>query len=113
MFDAGTEVPKWATYSDREIDISDNWIDHMDPENECGCHVIACMNGDIDGQLTIDGIIVDDGVCKQYYSREKAMTLLGYETIVYIEQWEMEAAAPWGDAHAHQERGQLAVGAFS
>lgn len=96
--------PDWAYRSDREIDISDVYVDEIDPENEQGAVVTAFMvNGavkcwDNRGDFNADGfhltgISIETENETTFHDRDGAATLLGVNAIWRVEQHEMEAVA--------------------
>ncbi len=89
--------PTWARTAARTCDISDIWVDEVDPENEEGVEATAFLGkrGDI---LHLDGISVNDWVTT-FQDRAWAEGTIGLGAIYRIEQCEMEAA---GDAIMHQ-----------
>lgn len=99
-----TTKPDWATKADREIDLSDVWIDECDPQNEEGAEVIGYMTSErvlcsdryhndvlADG-FELTGISVEIDGLRFFYNREAARKLIGVDAIWRVEQHEMEAA---------------------
>jgi len=90
---------------DSETDLSDNWIDQVDPENCTGAVVTGYLTHElieVDGatpdrppgwvyQTRLTHIIVSDGVEDLVYRRDAVINLLTAETVQNIEdchcQW--------------------------
>lgn len=81
--------PAWTT-ADLVGDITDNWIDEVDPQAELGEVVSAYFKADIDGELTLRGISVEGSGYVLYHDRLKAEAFLSIETIWRIEEVAME-----------------------
>lgn len=90
-FQTSAIKPKWTT-CDRVVDISDNYIDEIDPENQQGAAVAGYLMTDTQGFMFLEGIRVEVDGEEFYYDRQSAHTLLGQDAVHRIEQYEMEAA---------------------
>ncbi len=96
--------PEWASRADREVDLSDVYVDEIDPQNEQGAVVtgfmkseaITCQDeryNDFDADaFRLEGICIEVADLTFFYDREAASLLLGVDAIWRVEQHEMEAA---------------------
>ncbi|MGB1214861.1 MAG: hypothetical protein ACPG4X_15955 [Pikeienuella sp.] len=84
-----TTAPKW-TVCDREIDITDIWLEETDPLNERNEVATAYLeDAGVDGQLEVAGIsITEPEGDKTYRDRNWAGKVLGWGAIYRIEQYE-------------------------
>lgn len=87
-----TEKPTWA-FAQREADITDVWLEQVDPENETGVSVTAFLSADSDGDLQLNGVAVEDIGVTLFYGREYLREQLGMDAIWRIESNEMEVAS--------------------
>ena len=76
--------PVWTAAAVIE-DISDVWIDEVDPQNEQGAEVLAYFCEDSDHELELRGIAVNDGVTL-FYDRSEAVKFLGVENVWRVEE---------------------------
>jgi hypothetical protein len=84
MLHRHVQPPAWTAAAIIE-DISDVWIDEVDPENEQGAEVLAYLCEDSDHDLEIRGISVNDGVTL-FYDRDAVLSkFLNIETIWRVE----------------------------
>lgn len=97
--------PDWTRKADRITDMSDAWMEMMDPENERGevCMAfleavdVPCYNAregcfDAPGFRLI-GISIEDTTGKIYRDRDWCHKILGADVIWRVEASEMETAA--------------------
>jgi len=95
--------PAW-TLCDMTLDLTDNWMEATDPENEWGeeCtgyfdkEPTAAWDGTGDCWMTgytLKGLRIDDGGTPAWIDREGALKILGFRTVHRIEDMMMEDAA--------------------
>lgn len=83
--------PKW-TAAAVIADISDVWVEEVDPENEQGAEVLAYLCEDSDHDLEIRGISVNDGV-PVFWDRDAVLSrFLNIETLWRVEEAEAQSA---------------------
>ena len=84
-------APAW-TVCDRVIDITDVWIDEMDPQNEDNAVVEAYLAGNNqDDQLEVVGISIEEDGQKVYRTRQWFMNVIGADALYRIEEYEFQA----------------------
>ena len=85
-------TPEWVV-CDREVDITDVWLEETDPENERGESATAYLTANkYDDGMEIAGIsITEPEGDKSYRERDAASRILGWAAIYRIEQYEMQA----------------------
>ncbi|MDP5216721.1 hypothetical protein Q5Y75_05780 [Ruegeria sp. 2205SS24-7] len=101
-FDRHHTRPDW-TICDRKVDMSDVWIEEMDPEGERGEEVTAFMDSadliasndrhedvHVTGMKLV-GICISDGSTPVYRDREWCVNKLGVDVVWRVEEYEMEA----------------------
>lgn len=96
--------PDWATSCDRTVDVSDIWMEQVDPENEEGAIVTACLSAEIEHfgshdhnsfygyRFTVLGVIVETRGLTEYRDRKWLIRAFGWDCVSQIEEPEMEAA---------------------
>lgn len=82
--------PNFAKQADHQCDVSDNWIDEVDPENAQGAEVIAYFSNH-DGILSLTGICIADDLATTWEDRAGALKSLTPETVRRIEDMEADA----------------------
>jgi len=82
--------PNFAKSADHECDVSDNYIDEVDPENEAGAEVTAYFDK-VDGFLHLTGLCISEDMATTWEDRDGALKLLTPETVRRIEDLEGEA----------------------
>ncbi len=89
---AETVIPNWVV-CDRELDITDIWLEETDPENERGETATAFLKANKhDDGMEIAGIAIEEPEGdKTYREREAASRLIGWDAVYRIEQYEMMA----------------------
>ncbi len=89
---AETIAPDWVV-CDRELDITDVWLEETDPENERGESATAFLKANkYDDGMEVAGIAIEEPEGdKTYREREAASRLIGWDAIYRIEQYEMQA----------------------
>ena len=98
MQHATTFKPSW-TFAARETDISDVWVDEVDPQNEVGAEVTAFFAKDGFGSFELSGIRVNEDDVPLFYDREHSIKFLGMDAVWRVESVEMEVPGdPVGDA---------------
>lgn len=101
------KLPDWVTSADRELDVSDTWMELCDPENEDGAIVTAYLVEDGETEITdnnpysdpltatqfeVKGITVTyDGLTKPH-DRLWVMEHLGADVVWDWQHQEMQAA---------------------
>ena len=93
MFDTATLKPEFAKWAAHECDLSDVYGDECDPEGEDGYVCTGFFKTDdcwtaehLEGDLTLTGIMIDDGVAPIYRDREQTRRMLGNEAVVRVEE---------------------------
>lgn len=79
--------PNFAKCADHECDVSDNWIDEVDLENEAGAEVTAFFD-ETDGFYGLTGLRIIEGrgaFITTWHDRNDALKLLTPETVKRIE----------------------------
>jgi hypothetical protein len=101
-----TATPKW-TVCDRRIDISDIWVEEMDPENEDGATVYAYLHDNkYDDGMTLKGISIIEQGQPQYWDRARCVATELTAAIYRIEQNEMQAVG-YDEYDIRKEEGSL------
>lgn len=85
------KVPTWVE-AEITVDISDIWVEEVDPENEHGTFVEAHLSTNPSGFIALDGISITEGSTTIHAGREWAEKMIGHEAIDRIEAIEQEAA---------------------
>lgn len=96
-------APKW-TVCDREVDITDIWLEETDPQNERGESATAYLTANkYDDGMEVAGIAIEEPEGdKTYRDREAASRILGWDAIYRVEQYEMQAPG-YGSDDAYDE----------
>ena len=84
--------PNFAKNADHAFDVSDNWIDNVDVENERGAEVTAYFNS-YDGVFELTGLCIADDLATTWDDRQGALKALTPETVRRIETTFAEAVA--------------------
>ena len=96
--------PAWALYHDRMTDLSDVWVEEMDPQNETGAICTGFYTANaipaLDEQMRADfvtgfdlqGIAVETTEGTTYHDRAEILRMWGADTVWRVEVCEMEAA---------------------
>jgi hypothetical protein len=85
-------TPKWAV-CDREIDITDVWLEETDPENARGEEATAYLKANkYNDGLEVVGVSIKEpeGDCS-YWPRRWAENVMGWDAILRIEQYETQS----------------------
>lgn len=93
-YDAHTKKkPEWADVYARDVDLSDVWMEEMDPENEMGEACTGFYSHDRrDDTLRLEGVAVEDCGGFRFYDREWLLRAFGEIRVWQLEQMEMESA---------------------
>lgn len=96
-------TPTWALICDRRIDISDIWVEEMDPENEDGAVVYAYLHANrYDDGMEVKGIKIVEQGQPQYWDRKRCVDKGLIYALDRIEQHEMQAPG-YGDDDRYDE----------
>lgn len=92
------DQPKWLQYSGRKVDVSDLWMEQVDPQNErgenCTAHIEWVDGPEPGGDLVayFHGIEIEDATGTIYRGRDWCVTSFGADWVWNIERHEMEAS---------------------
>ena len=89
------ETPKWANSYERDVDLSDVWMEEMDPSNEFGEICTGYFSQDRHDRtcaLRLEGIGVEDLDGTRFYDRNWLLRAFGESRVWHLEQLEMETA---------------------